>query len=146
MEKTGKDLTKEAPRSAFERMNNFAIIERTIDKCRATLWGNKGEYHFDCPLDNMLFGFKEIKGEDFKKFVEEGHSDQEIADWVKANGAAKTDQEISAWSDSVDNTIYHGDPQKGEWFDGECKRLGLDPEKTSLFQFLDADDKASFAK
>ena len=43
---------------------------RTIDKCRALLWGNIGEYHFDCPLDNMVFGFKGIKGDDFKTFVE----------------------------------------------------------------------------
>lgn len=36
--KTGKDLTKEAPRSANDRIGGFAIIARTIDKCRAMLW------------------------------------------------------------------------------------------------------------
>ncbi len=32
-----KDLTKEAPRSPYERINGFAILARTIDKCRAVL-------------------------------------------------------------------------------------------------------------
>jgi hypothetical protein len=30
------------------------------------LWGNIGEYHFDCPLDNMLFGPAGVKADDFK--------------------------------------------------------------------------------
>src|ERR1700750_2747513 len=96
----GKDLTREAPRSAYERIGGFAVIARTIDKCKAKLWGNIGEYHFDCPVDNMLFGFMSIKGDDFKAFVEEGHSDEEIAKWVRDNGTPKTDEEIQAWSDS----------------------------------------------
>ena len=49
----GKDLTKEAPRSPRVRIGGYAILARTYDKCRALLWGNIGEYHFDCPLDNI---------------------------------------------------------------------------------------------
>ena len=55
---TGKDLTKEPPRSPRIRVGGYAILGRTLDKCRALIAGNIGEYHFDCPLDNMLFGFK----------------------------------------------------------------------------------------
>jgi hypothetical protein len=78
MNTKGKDLTKEPPRSPKVRVGGYAILGRTIDKCRALLWGNLGEYHFDCPLDNMLFGFKGIKGHDFKAFVETGASDDDI--------------------------------------------------------------------
>jgi hypothetical protein len=39
----------------------------------------------------------------------------------------------------------HGDPEKGSWFDGESQKLGLDPAKTSTFDWLEADDRASFA-
>jgi len=56
----GKDLTKEAPRSPKTRVGDYVILGRTLDKCRALLAGNIGEYHFDCPLDNMLFGWKGI--------------------------------------------------------------------------------------
>jgi hypothetical protein len=55
---TGKNLKKEPPRSPRIRVGGYAILGRTIDKCRALVAGNIGEYHFDCPLDNMLFGFK----------------------------------------------------------------------------------------
>ena len=40
----------------------------------------------------------------------------------------------------------HGDPEKGEWFDGEVRKLGLDPAKTTLFDWLEADDRASYGK
>lgn len=139
-----KDLTKVAPRSAYERIGGFAIIARTIDKCRATLEGKNGEYHFDCPLDNALFSFKGIKGDSFKAYVAEGHSDEEIASWLKTVGTPKTDAEIKAWSDAFKTDFsYSTDPNKKDWFIGECKRLGLDPMKTTLFDYLDVDDKAS---
>jgi hypothetical protein len=92
----------------------------------------------------MLFGWKGITGADFRKFVETGASDGEIAGWVRANGLPKTDEEIAAWSAQVVDSRYHGDPQKGEWFDGECRRLGIDPAQNTLFQMLDEDDKQSF--
>src|SRR6266567_7855130 len=93
MNKKGKDLTKEPPRSPKTRVGGYVILGRTIDKCRALLWGNIGEYHFDCPLDNMLFGFRGIKGEVFKAFVETGASDAEIAEWVQKNGTPKSEDE-----------------------------------------------------
>ena len=34
---TGKDLTKEAPRSPKTKLGGFVILARTIDKCRALL-------------------------------------------------------------------------------------------------------------
>ena len=145
--KTGKDLTKEAPRSAYDRIGGFAIIARTIDKCRAKLWGNIGEYHFDWPLDKTLFAFKGIKADDFKAYVEEGHSDEEIVQWVNDNGTPKTSDEIGAWSDAFKTDYsYSTDPQKKDWFTGECVRLSLDVSTTTLFDYLDVDDKVSYVK
>src|SRR5918997_7072313 len=95
---TGKDLTKEAPRSPKTKLGEFVILARTLDKCRALLWGNIGEYHFDCPLDNMLFGPAGVKGDDFKAEVEKGASDEEMVQWMKTNGSLKTPEQIRAWS------------------------------------------------
>ncbi len=145
MEKKGKDLTKEPPRSPHEKIGGFKIIARTIDKCRAKLWGNIGEYHFDCPLDNTLFGFKAIKGEDFKKFVETGASDQEVADWVKKNGIQRTDAEIEEWNKKVSAENYSNNPDKQAWLAGEVAKAGM-PKGTTLFNWLDQDDKTSFKK
>lgn len=142
-----KDLTKMAPRSPYEKVGGFSILGRTIDKCRATLAGTNGEYHFDCPVDNILFSFMQIAGPAFKAYVEADHSDEEIAQWVKENGAHKTDEEIQAWSDAFRSDFsYATNPEKKDWFSGECLRLGLDPMKTTLFDYLDVDDKVSFGK
>ncbi len=62
-----KDLTKQAPASPRTRVGGYAILARMADKGRATLAGKNGEYHFDCPLDNYLFGFKGVKGDEVKK-------------------------------------------------------------------------------
>jgi hypothetical protein len=141
--KIGLDLTKQAPRSPKVVLDGFAILSRTIDKCRATLWGNVGEYHFDCPLDNTLFGFKGIKGDHFKAYVAEGHSDEEIAAWVKSAGTLKTDVQIAEWTKKVIADNYADKPEKKPWLEGENKRMGLDKDGT-LFDYLEADDKASF--
>jgi hypothetical protein len=139
----GKDLTKESPRSPRTRVGGYAILGRTIDKCRALVAGDIGEYHFDCPLDNMLFGFKNVKGPDFKAQIESGASDQQMAEWVDGNGDSKTPEEIKRWSDEMEANNPYNDPERRDWFVEQTKTLGLDPAKTTLFDWLDADDKAS---
>jgi hypothetical protein len=141
-----KDLTKEAPRSPRVRLGGYVILARTTDKCRALLGGNIGEYHFDCPLDNMLFGFKGITGDDFKAKVEAGASDEELVAFVDAHGVAKTPEEVKEWSDGMDKVNPYFNEEKREWYVGETSKLGLNAETTTLFDWLDADDKATYAK
>src|SRR5438270_10091152 len=94
---TGKNLKKEAPRSPRCRIGGYAILARTIDKCRALVSGNIGEYHFDCPLDNMLFGFKAVTANDFKSQIANGASDKDILSWFQDQGSSKTAAEIKNW-------------------------------------------------
>jgi len=143
---TAKDLTKEAPRSPRQHVGGYAILGRALDKGRALIAGTIGEYHFDCPLDNMLFGFKGVKGPDVKKLIEDGKSDQEVAAWIDAHGEKKSAEEIKAWNQKIESYKPYEDPEKKEWFIGVCKGVGIDPAKSTLFDFLDADDKVSFAK
>src|ERR1700720_4194464 len=135
----GKDLTKEAPRSPRIRVGGYAVLGRTIDKCRALVAGDIGEYHFDCPLDNMLFGFKDVKGNDFKAQIEQGASDQEIVEWRNRAGAKKTPEEIERWADEVEASRLYNHPEKREFFTEEVKKLGLDPAKTTTFEWLEVD-------
>jgi hypothetical protein len=143
---TGKDLTKEAPRSPRIRVGGYAILGRTIDKCRAHVAGNIGEYHFDCPLDNMLFGFKGVKGEDFKAQIEQGASDQEMVEWLHRNGEEKTPDEIRRWAEEVEASTLYNDPEKRDFFSEEAKKLGLEPATTTTFEWLELDDKVSYAQ
>ena len=138
----GKDLTKDAPRSPRIRVGGYAILGRAIDKCRALIAGNIDEYHFDCPLDNMLFGFKGVKGADFKAQIENGASDQQMAEWLDRSGEKKAPEEIKRWGDEVETNNPYNDPERRDWFVERVKPLGLDPAKTTLFDWLEADDKA----
>lgn len=140
----GKDLTKEAPRSPRERVGGYVILGRTYDKCRALLGGNIGDYHFDCPLDNMLFGFKGVKADDFKAEVERGASVEDMARWLDSHGDKKTPEEVKAWSDEVEASNPYHNPEKRDWFVEQLKVYRLNPLTTTLFDWLETDDKASY--
>ena len=143
---TGRDLTKEAPRSPRIRVGGYAILGRTIDKCRALVVGHIGEYHFDCPLDRTLFGFKGVQGEDFRAQIENGASDQEVVEWLNQSGEKKTPEEIKRWSEEVEAKSLYNDAEKRDFFIRETKKFGLDPEKTTTFEWLEIDDRISHAQ
>lgn len=143
---TGKDLRKEAPRSPRIRVGGYAILGRTIDKCRALVAGNIGEYHFDCPLDNMLFGFKGVKGDDFKAQIEQGASDQEMVEWLNQSGEKKTPAQIKRRSEKVEASSLYNDLEKHDYFVQETRKLGLNPENTTTFDWLEIDDRNSHAQ
>jgi hypothetical protein len=143
---TAKDLTNEAPRSPRNRIGDYALMARMIDKGRATLNGNVGEYHFACPLDQMLFTYKGVQADDVKAVLASGASDEQVLAWFNEQGTQKNGDETEKWSTSVESYSPHSDPEKREWFDGECANLGLDPEKATLFDYLETDDRVSFKK
>lgn len=143
-DRTGKDLTKEAPRSPKEQVGGYVILARTYDKCRAHLWGNLGDYHFDCPLDNYLFGFKGVKGDDFKAEVERGASVEEMAQWLDNNGEKKSPEEIRAWGEQMMAANPYHIPEKRDWFVEQVSVYNLDPATTTLFDWLDVDDRESY--
>jgi hypothetical protein len=139
-----KNLAREPARSPRIRVGGYALLARMADKGRAEINGTAGEYHFDCPVDNLLFGFKGVNGADVKPLLAAGASDEEIAAWLDTHGTTKMVAEIKAWSDSVEATRPYEQAAQRDWFVDECIRLGLKPESTTLFDFLEADDRASF--
>jgi hypothetical protein len=93
-----KNLSRDYPRSPRETLGGYVIAARTLDKCRATLAGTPGEYHFDCPLDNFFFAFAEISAADFKNFVATGASDEEVAKWIERKAKRRPRIEIIKWN------------------------------------------------
>jgi len=142
---SAKAPSKEAPTSPRVRTGGYAILARMADKGRADIAGTTGGYHFDCPLDNYLFGFKGVAGADVRKLIENGATNDEVAAWLDANGTPKSAKEISAWSDSVEAARPYDIPDKKDWFVGVCAEAGVDPATSTLFDYLEADDKVSFA-
>jgi len=141
---TSKNLTKEPPRSPRNRLGNYALLARMIDKGRADLAGNVGEYHFACPLDQMLCEFKGVKADEVKKLLGSGATDDQVVAWFNTHGTSKTVEEIKAWSNGVESYRPYDNPEKKDWFVGECAKLGIKPETSTLVDYLEADDVATF--
>ncbi len=139
-----RDLTKQAPHSPRERIAGFVIASRTVDKCRASLARTTGEYRYDCPLDNKLFSFKGITGEQFKAAVQAAKTYEEVGSWLQANGTKRTPAEIKGWSDELEADCPMKNPERRASFIESCNQLGLNPEKSTTFDLLEADDRASF--
>jgi len=146
MSTTAKNLTKEAPRSPANRLGGYSIMARMIDKGRATISGDVGEYHFACPLDQMLFEFKGVKDEEVKKLLASGATDEQIVNWFNTNGTTKTAEEIKAWSDGFEGYHPYENPEKKDWFVGECTKVGIKPETSTIVDYLETDDAQSFKK
>ena len=88
---------KEYPRSPREKLGGYVLAARAVDKCRAVLLGQEGEYHSNCPLDQRWLKFAEIDYDAFKSFVATGATDQEIARWIGEN-AKRSPAEIIGWN------------------------------------------------
>jgi Domain of unknown function (DUF5069) len=141
---TAKNLTKEPPRSPRYRLSNYALMARMIDKGRADLQGNVGEYHFACPLDQMLFEFKGVNADEVKKLLASDAADEQVVSWFDSHGTPRTTEEIKTWSNGVEGYRPYDDPEKRDWFSDECAKLGLKPERSTLVDYLEADDAVSF--
>src|ERR1700750_966168 len=97
------------------------------------------QFEFSC--DNMLFGFKGVKGDDFKAEVEKGASVEDMARWLDSHGDKKTPAEVKAWSDEVEASNPYNNPEKRDWFVEQVSAYNLDPAKTTLFDWLETDAK-----
>ena len=138
------DLSEQAPHSPRERLGGFAIACRAVDKCRASMAGTLGDYHYDCPLDKQLFSFKGITGDQFTAAVKAAKNYDEVGTWLLNHGTEKTPPEIEDWSDDQEGNSLMKNPEKRAYFIEDCHRLGLDPNKTTTFDWLEADDRFSF--
>lgn len=92
------DLATGFPRSPRETLGGFIIAARTLDKCRASIAGTLGEYHFDCPLDNVFFDFSGISAEEFREKVATGANDEDMARWIEDKTAGIEKRKRIQWN------------------------------------------------
>ncbi|MDC0088025.1 DUF5069 domain-containing protein [Akkermansiaceae bacterium] len=95
------DLSKDFPRSARETLAGYVIAARALDKCRSVIAGTEGEYHYDCPLDQMFLEFTGINADEFKAFVATGADDQAVSDWIQEHAKEQTKEAIVEWNNSL---------------------------------------------
>jgi len=98
---TSLNLSNAFPRSPRATIGGYVIAGRTLDKCRAVIAGTAGDYHFDCPLDQLFLTFAGITAEDFKAFVATGADDAAVAEWIQANATAHTPEALVQWNNDL---------------------------------------------
>ena len=93
------DLALHPPRSPRVRLGGYASLPRLLDKCRATIAGRPGEYHYDCPLDRRFLEYVGVGADELKAHVATGVGDGDVLAWIKANAKhRRAPWEIEAWS------------------------------------------------
>jgi len=140
------DLTQRPPRSARVRLGGFVILPRILDKCRATIAGTNGEYHYACPLDQRFFAFTGIDPVALQTEVAKGLGDGALLAWIQSNAPLQRgDHEIEVWS-RFRESAAPGDNGSRSYISGEIEKCGgaAREDLATWFEWLDYDDYASF--
>ncbi|MHB8147414.1 MAG: DUF5069 domain-containing protein [Vulcanimicrobiaceae bacterium] len=134
------DLTKEFPRSVHAKWHGIVQLGRAIDKGKALAHGNIGEYNYNCPMDQAVFGFLQIDREALLNVIKNAKSDAEIEAYLTPFIAKKTPQEIERW-----NREYVAHEPEGDSLEYFLKlRNQVAPDRTDVTTWadlLDLDEK-----
>jgi hypothetical protein len=132
------NLTQRSPRSPRVRLGGFVILSRILDKGRATLAGEAGEYVFNSPTDQHWLRFTGVDAEALKSALAEGKGDGEILAWVQDHAQHKREAwEIRQWSAYFNERGPGSDAETLEFFSNGVRRNGnLREDIKSFFDLL----------
>jgi hypothetical protein len=134
-----KDLTKDFPRSPRSTIGGFIIAARALDKCRAKLANTIGEYHFNCPLDQMFFQFSGINPEKFEELVATGATDDEIAAYITQHSKIKDQKEIISFNNKhKDMNLSDLSPEMQVYFESYIAKYI--PKNRIIYRWFDVYD------
>jgi hypothetical protein len=140
--------TAQYPRSIKEQVAGLCHLGRLIDKVRMRNAGLIQDYNYlTLGFDKYLLDKLGIKGEDFEQRVLQGGADEEIAEWVQANGKTLTDQEKAEWNQMA-LTFSPKNEQGQRVFDNYkaeiARKRGVSidqlPRMTSWFELIEHDE------
>jgi hypothetical protein len=136
------DLTTSYPRSVKDKLVGVVMLGRTIDKAKAKAHGNIGEYHYNCPMDQAVFGLLGIDQEKFLEVVTNAKDDAEIEAYAQTFAAKKSPEELAAFNES----FLKAGPAKGSESEGYFLDLrnSVAPDRTDVTNWpdlLDLDEK-----
>lgn len=140
------DLTKTYPRSVHSKLHGLVQIGRTVDKGFALAHGNIGEYHYNCPMDQAVFGFLGIDHEKLLEHIKKTNNVAEIEKHVNDEYISKkSSAEIEKWNHEYLNHKPEGDSLT--FFEG--LRNDVAPDRTDVTTWadlLDLDEKRNVPK
>jgi len=140
------DLTQRPPRSPRCRLGGYVLLPRMLDKGRATLAGNNGEYHYNCPLDQHFLNFAGINAKKLLAELKKGKGDGEILEWINKHARPRRSLwERHQWSDHHD---YRGPDSDADTLKFFCEHVGkftrTREDIRTWADLLDLDDLVSF--
>jgi hypothetical protein len=95
-------MQKLRPRSPYEKLGGYVHLPRLIDKAKLHRKGLLDGYNYKTVgFDKHLLAFLRIKGDAFEEIASELDEDEKILDWVKANGAKHSPEEIEHWNQTM---------------------------------------------
>lgn len=87
------------PRSPKMLLGGIAHLARFIDKIRLRHAGLIQDYNYiTVGFDKHLIEFLQFDPKAFEALVLAGRSDQELLDWIKAQGESRASEEIAQWN------------------------------------------------
>lgn len=139
------DLTRHPPRSPRVRLGGYAHLPRMIDKARASLIGKNGDFHYNCPIDQMFFGFTGLNPDAFLAQVKAGSTDGELLAYVNENAKPKRQlHEVVAWSQWYES-LSPTKVQQREYFNEVLKKIAPAREDVMTWcDWLDLDDFVTY--
>jgi|TARA_B100000929_G_C15418323_1_gene390476 hypothetical protein len=134
------DLTKNFPRSPYEKVDGYMMLGRTIDKAHATLQGLLGEYMYDCPLDKRLFGFLGISAPQLLELVENSENDEDVVDSLKTIQVERNTEEIEQFNDQILESGPNDDESQVYFERLRQKHAPDRPDISSWFDIIEAEE------
>lgn len=136
------DLRSAPPRSPYRELGGLLMLARTIDKVRATFpGGDLADYQID-GFSRRLWKLLGVDQADFEAAVKAAKTDADVVAWVHAHSDGAMYPEIN--EKLTARTI--GDRIDDPEFVAKYPVASTMPHDATLFDMLDLDDKASYAK
>ena len=89
------DLTREMPRSPYEKLGGLVFLPRTIDKGRADLAGTLGDYISRTGRSQRLYAFLGVTADEFVEALRDRPTDDEMWEWLATRMPPRNPEEIA---------------------------------------------------
>ena len=103
------DLTRDVPRSPYEKLGGIVFLPRSIDKGRAELAGTLGEYVARTGRSARLFDFLGVTADDFIEALRDRPTDEQVWAWVTDHMTPRTPEEIAKFNQQM----WTAEPEDG---------------------------------
>jgi hypothetical protein len=101
-----KDLTREVPRSPYEKLDGIPWLPRLIDKVRAMKAGKLGDYTpYPCGGDRHFLGTLGLDADALKAEIDADKDDAAILAWVKTQLPADAEARLAAYSEQASTPV-----------------------------------------